>query len=100
MGSVQARNIVLLMLKRRMNTEKEITDLKKRVAAIEEWQAKQSEKPKLVSKLGLSRRALNVLQRAKCDTIDDVIAYGPENLRSVYNCGETTYQEILTAIGR
>ena len=86
--------------KTRMNIEKEIRDLKKRVTALEEWQTKQNEKPKLVSKLGLSRRALNVLQRAGCDTIEDVIAYGPENLRSVYNCGERTFLEIQAAIGR
>lgn len=82
-----------------MNIEKELTDLKKRVSALEEWRTKQNEKPKLVSKLGLSRRALNVLQRAGCDTIDDIIAYGPEKLRSVYNCGERTYLEIKEAIG-
>ena len=79
--------------------EKRIIDLESRVASLEDWKAQQSEKPKLVSKLGLSRRALNVLQRAGCDTVDDVMTYGVEKLRSVYNCGETTYLEIRQAVG-
>lgn len=81
-----------------MDIEKEINEIKGRLTNLEDWRANISDKSRLVSKLGLSRRALNVLQRANCDTIDDIIAYGPEKLRTVYNCGEKTYLEIKKAI--
>lgn len=82
-----------------METEKRLENIEKRLSNLEEWRGKMGEKVRLVTKLGLSRRALNVLQRANCDTVEDVIAFGPENLRTVYNCGEKTYLEILKAIG-
>ena len=81
-----------------MDIENRLDNLEQRVTYLEEKMGKDLDKSRLVTKLGLSRRALNVLQRAKCDTIDDIIAFGPENLRTVYNCGEKTYLEIKNVV--
>ena len=84
-----------------MDTEKRLENLEQRGAHLEDRMGKDLDKTEYTTKStmrALSRRALNVLQRAKCDTIDDVIAFGPENLRTVYNCGEKTYLEIKSAV--
>lgn len=46
------------------------------------------------SSFGLSRRALNVLGRIKCNTLSDLKRFGIENVRNVYGCGTNTYLEL------
>lgn len=88
-----------------MNIEERVDSLEKEVNAIKQQMQAMScnsgaKDPICLTdeRLGLSRRALNVLARIDCETIDDALRFGLRNLRNVHGCGLGTAKEIIHVV--